>query len=40
MDNPEAARKDFEKGYDSVALGMDASVLVGAYKSLYRKVMD
>ena len=38
--NPEAARKDFEKGYDSVALGMDASVLVDAYRSLYRKVMD
>ena len=28
--NPEVARKDFEKGYDSVALGMDASVLVDA----------
>ena len=40
MDNPEAARKDFEKGYDSVALGMDASVLVDAYKSLFRKVTD
>ncbi len=40
MASPEAAGKDFEEGYDSVALGMDASVLVDAYRSLYRKVMD
>ena len=40
MASPEAAGKDFEEGYDCVALGMDASVLVDAYRSLYRKVMD
>jgi len=37
---PEAAREDFEMGYDSVTYGMDATILVGAGKECVSKIMD